>query len=98
MGEIPVRVGAGPQAVERLLLEALDRELEAVRREPAALVRPLRIVVPSRSLAEHVSVRIARGAGRALLGVSVRTLHAVASEVLARAGVAVPAEEGLFEL
>ncbi len=93
-----VRVGRGPRAVERLLLEEVDRQLEATRLDPAALARPLRIVVPSRSLAEHLSMRIARRAGRALLGVSVRTLHAVACEVLARAGVALPAGDGLFEV
>ncbi len=84
--------------MERLLLEALDRHLEAGRSDPGALARPVRIVVPSQSLAQHLCVQIARRAGRALLGVSVRTLHAVACDVLERAGVALPAGEGLFEL
>src|SRR5262245_23413095 len=91
-----VRVGCGPRAVEGLLLEELDRYLEAGRRDPGALARPLRVVVPSRSLAEHLSTRLARRAGRALLGVSVRTVYAVALELLARAGVAPPPEEDLF--
>src|SRR5262245_21612717 len=90
-------MGRGPRAVERLLLEELDRQLEAARREPDLLARPVRIVVPSRSLAQHLSIAIARRAGRAVLGVSVRTVHAVACDVLARAGVALPAGEELFE-
>src|SRR5262245_56121556 len=93
-----VRVGCGPRAAEGLLLEELDRHLEAGRLDPGAPARPVRVVVPSRSLAEHLSTRIARRAGRALLGVSVRTVHAVALDLLARAGVAPPPEEDLFEL
>src|SRR5262245_21048312 len=72
-----VRVGCGPRAVEGLLLEELDGHLEAGRLDPGAPARPVRVVVPSRSLAEHLSTRIARRAGRALLGVWVRTVHAV---------------------
>jgi superfamily I DNA/RNA helicase len=84
--------------VERLLLEEVDLHLETARRAPGVLVRPVRIVVPSRSLAEHLSARIARRAGRAVLGVSVRTVHAIACEILARAGLPLPAGEELFEL
>jgi hypothetical protein len=84
--------------VERLLLEELDRELDRARSEPDALARPLRVIVPSRSLAQHLAVRISRRAGRARLGLSVRTVHAVACEILARAGVPLPPGEELFEL
>jgi PD-(D/E)XK nuclease superfamily len=93
-----VRVGRGPRAVEALLLADLDAMLEQGRREPALLARPLRLIVPSRSLAEHLSAAAVRRARGAVLGVSVRTLHAVALEVLARAGEAAPAGEALFAL
>ncbi len=91
-------VGAGPRAVEGLLLAELDRLAEAARGRPAALARPVRVIVPSRSLAQHLSERLARRAGRPLLGVSIRTVHAVACDVLQRAGLALPAGEGLFDV
>jgi hypothetical protein len=92
------RVGRGPRAVERLVLEALDRLLEAARSEPALFARPVRVVVPSTSLAQHLAARLAHRRGRAVLGVSIRTAWAVACEILARAGVALPRGEGLFEV
>jgi hypothetical protein len=93
-----VRLGRGPRAVEALLFAEVERLVEAARAEPAALARPVRVVVPSKSLAVHLSAELARRAGRAILGVSVRTVHALACEVVARAGIAVPAGEALFEI
>jgi RecB family exonuclease len=61
-------------------------QLEASAAERNGLARPLRIVVPSRSLREHVSSVLVREAGRPLLGVRVQTLHAVAHEILERSG------------
>ena len=60
------------------------------------LALPVRIVVPSRSLADHVGERLVAHAGRALAGVQVQTLHALALEVLERAGDVAPASEALF--
>ena len=92
------RVGRGPRAVEDLLLAELDRLEAAARTSPAALARPVRVVLPSRSLAQHLSERLARRAGRPLLGISIRTVHAVAADVVQRAGRALPAGEGLFDV
>jgi hypothetical protein len=93
-----VRVGRGPREVEALLFAEVERRLAAGARDPAALARPLRIVVPSNSLAQHLSAQLVRCAGRSVLGVSVRTIHAVASELVARAGIALPDADGLFEV
>lgn len=81
-GKADVRVGRGALALERALLAELCAELEAATREPARLARPLRVVVPSRSLREHLCARLVAEAERPLLGVRVQTLHATALEIL----------------
>jgi hypothetical protein len=84
--------------VEALLFDELDRLDAEAREGPAALARSVRVVVPSRSLAEHLSERLARRAGRPLLGVSIRTVYAVACDIVQRGGRALPAGEGLFDV
>src|SRR5262245_31425922 len=96
-GARPV-VGAGPRAVEAALLASVERLVAAAGADPVLLARPVRVVVPSRSLAQHVSARLARRAGRPVLGVAVRTLHTAACAIVARAGRAIPAGEALFDL
>jgi CRISPR/Cas system-associated exonuclease Cas4 (RecB family) len=91
-------VGRGPRAVEALLFAELDRLEAAAHLDPAALARPVRVVVPSTSLAQHLSERLARRAGRPLLGVSIRTVHAVACDIVQRAGRPLPAGEGLVDV
>jgi hypothetical protein len=76
----------GPRAVEARLLATLERLAEASRARPEVLARPVRVVVPSRSLADHVSAALVRRVGRPVAGVSVRTLHALAEELVARGG------------
>jgi hypothetical protein len=76
------------------------REAAAAGAPPAALARllaaPLRVIVPSRSLREHASAHLARALGGAAAGVTVQTLRRLASEVLARAGVALTDADALF--
>lgn len=90
-----VRVARGPRAVEALLLRELER-LVPGGCDPALLAVPVRVVVPSRSLADHVSTAVARRAGRAVLGVSIRSLDALAQEVAVRGGCPLAGGEALF--
>ncbi|MFL6237807.1 MAG: PD-(D/E)XK nuclease family protein [Thermoanaerobaculia bacterium] len=85
-----ILVAQGPRAAEALLLERLDALLAEARRDPSLLGRPVRIVVPSRSLRLHVAAALVRRRGRSVAGVSVQTLFGLASEVLERAGETVP--------
>jgi hypothetical protein len=79
---VGVVVARGPRALERRLLAAVLAEL--VGGEEAALesmARPVRVVVPSRALAQQVAARLVECAGRPVLGVRVETLHAVAAQL-----------------
>jgi hypothetical protein len=80
-----------------MLLERLDSLLEETRKDPGLLARPVRIVVPSRSLRLHLSAAIVRRRGRSAAGVILQTLFGLASEVLERAGEPVPMGAPLFE-
>jgi PD-(D/E)XK nuclease superfamily protein len=88
-----VLVARGALAAEALLLARLEALVAAARREPALLARPVRIVVPSRSLRFHLGAVLARAGGRSVAGVVVQTLHGLAFEVLECAGE--PAPRGL---
>ncbi|NOZ93822.1 MAG: hypothetical protein GXP47_03645, partial [Acidobacteria bacterium] len=70
----PILVAAGPREAEQTVL-AWVREHRA--RETAALWPPVRIVVPSRSLARHLVGVLVRELG-ALAGVAVQTHRALA--------------------
>jgi hypothetical protein len=83
---LSIDAARGPRAVEARLLAELTRLAEAARARPEVLARPVRVVVPSRSLADHVSAALVRRTGRPVAGVSVRTLHALAEELVARGG------------
>ena len=91
-----IRVGRGPRAVEELLLAELEELVQQGQREPALLSRPLWVVVPSRSLAQHLQAALVRRSGCAVLGCVVRTLRGLAFEIVARAGAPAPAAEALF--
>ncbi len=80
-----------------MLLERLDSLFEETRKDPALLARPVRIVVPSRSLRLHLSAAIVRRRGRSAAGVILQTLFGLASEVLERAGEPAPKGTSLFE-
>lgn len=76
--------GAGPRVVEAALLDHLQEWGERVARDPARLAAPLRVVVPSQSLREHVVAAALRARGRPLAGVVVQSLFALALEVHGR--------------
>jgi hypothetical protein len=100
-----VEIQRGPRAVEEALLASLApfaRSLREARGEPALLrqrlASPVRIVVPSRSLREHVAARLVRESGGAAAGVLVQTLRGLAREVLERAEVPIPGADSLIRL
>jgi len=88
----------GARAAETALLDAVDALAAAGRADPTLLARPVRVVVPSRSLREHVAARMVERAGRAVAGVRVQTLHGLAMEVIDAAGEAPPVGDPLFPL
>ena len=93
-----ILIASGPLAAETLLLEHLESLLAEIRRDPSRLARPVRIVVPSRSLRLHLAAALVRRRGRSAAGVSIQTLFGLASEVLERAGEVVPRGARLFEV
>jgi hypothetical protein len=102
-------VAAGARAAEEALL---DEVIAAARARDVAVQRavargesgrardllaaPLRIVVPSRSLREHVVAAITARAGRAVAALVVQTQWAVALEAIERAGEGQPRGDALF--
>ncbi len=77
-----VLAGAGARATEDALIDALARLRDEARRDPRILARPVRIVVPSRSLRLHLGATLPRRLGSALVGVRIQTLHGLALELL----------------
>jgi hypothetical protein len=57
-----------------------------------------RILVPSRSLRAHLGAALVRRRGRSIAGVTIQTLHALACEILERAGEPVPRGTPLFDI
>lgn len=80
-----VVVASGALAAERFVLDAVAAENDRARREPARLAQPLRIVVPSRSLREHLGAALVSRFG-AIVGVRIQTLFGVALEIVERSG------------
>lgn len=80
----------GARATEEAVLGELEARVEDLRGEPALLARPVRVLVPSRSLRLHLTARLLRRRGRALAGVEIQTVFAAALEILERAELAVP--------
>jgi superfamily I DNA/RNA helicase len=81
-----------------MLLGRLEELAAETRKNPALLARPVRIVVPSRSLRLHVGSAILRARGRSIAGVTIQTLHSLAFEVLERAGEPAPQGMPLFDV
>lgn len=89
----------GALATEAVLFSEIEALLSAAQRDPALLARPVRIVVPSKSLRLHVASALVRHRGRGTAGLIVQTLHALALEVLEHAGEPAGANGGaLFEV
>jgi hypothetical protein len=91
-----ILIARGPREVERRLLAALRGELEASRGEPALLARPVRVVVSSRCLAQHLQSQLVRAVGHGLAGLRVQTLHALALEVIDASGEVAVRGDDLF--
>jgi hypothetical protein len=87
----------GARAAEALLLREVRAQVEAARADPRLLAQPVRIVVPSRSLREHVAGAIVRELGT-VAGVTVQTLHGFACEIVQRAGVRQAHGDDLYPL
>jgi hypothetical protein len=85
---------SGARATERRLIEEIDR-VSATR--PEDLARPVRIVVPSRSLRHHL-IRTMTRRRRGIAGLNIQTLFGLAMEVLTRSGLQAPAGDAGFEV
>ncbi len=93
-----VLVARGPRAAEAMLLARIEALVAAARKDPSLLARPVRIVVPSRSLRAHVGAAIVRSRGRSVAGLTVQTLFGLACEVLERGGEPAPRGMPLFDV
>jgi hypothetical protein len=93
-----VRIARGARQAEGELLARLGELVAEARREPWRLARPVRVVVPSRSLRGQVAAAVVESAGAPVAGVAIQTLHGLACEVLERAGEPVPRGRPLFGL
>lgn len=79
-------IARGARATEAVLLRAIAAHTRAVRADPSRLAAPLRVIVPSLTLREHVIQRIVESCDGAAAGVVVQTLHGFACEILERIG------------
>jgi hypothetical protein len=93
-----LRIAHGPRHAEAELFARVESLLGASERDPSLLAEPVRVVVPSRSLRDHVSAQLVERAGRSRLGLSVQTLFAVAREILERVGEPLPRGRLLFPI
>lgn len=93
-----VWVARGARAAEALLFSRLDALFTEARKNPALLARPVRILVPSRSLRAHLGAALVRRRGKSIAGLTIQTLHALACEILERAGEPVPRGTPLFDV
>lgn len=80
-----VLIAPGPRAAEALLLREIARACGEARANPRLLALPVRVIVPSRSLREHIAARLVQ-AHAGIAGVVVQTLRGFARELLRRAG------------
>ncbi len=87
----------GARATEEAVLDELMARLGELRERPSLLPRPVRVVVPSRSLRLHLTARLVRRRRRAAAGVLIQTHFAAALEILERAELPVPRGRFLFE-
>ena len=83
----------GALATERRLLEEI-REAQAAQTD---LARPVRVIVPSMSLRQHLLTRLVQER-KARAGVVVQTAYSAAREVLRNAGKKPPAGDAFFEV
>jgi len=93
-----IKTARGARACEALLLRDVETLLQAAIDDPKLLGRPVRVVVPSRSLREHLGALFVRHFGRPLAGVALHTLHGLAAEAVDRAGRVTPRGQQLFPI
>jgi RecB family exonuclease len=94
-----VKIARGARAAEAWLLAELGELCEKAREDPRRLAEPVHVVVPSRSLREHVAAAIVRHFGRPVTGVKLHTLHGLALEICDRGGAPnLPRGELLFPI
>lgn len=93
-----ILIARGATAAEALLIQEVKSWVDRAVADPGVLGRPFRILVPSRSLREHVSAMLVRRIRAGLAGISVQTLHGLALEILERAGRKPPRGALLVEL
>jgi hypothetical protein len=79
-------IARGARAAEDFLLGELRRLHEAARADWRLLAQPARVLVPSRSLRDHLAARLVRELGGAAAGIAIQTLRALAFELLERSG------------
>lgn len=84
----------GARSCEETVLREVARRVEL--RPAGELQRPIRVVVPSRSLRQHIQARLASRAS--WIGVQVQTLWQLAAEVCERAEQEVPRRSALIEV
>lgn len=91
---LAILLGRGARSCEDALLAEVERLRPGFPARPPVL--PVRIVVPSGCLREHLQARLVRAG--ACLGVRVQTLRGLAAEILERAGEPLPAGPELLEI
>lgn len=96
--ESRIIIAPGARKAEEVLLEEVKTWVQKVKEDLTLLGNPLRIVVPSKSLREHVAAALVRRVGKGLAGVKVQTLHSLALEIIQRAGMGSPREGPIVEV
>ncbi len=91
-------VARGARAIENRLLRDVALLLPAGEAASRGLERPVRIIVPSRSLRDHLGGAIVRHLDRAVAGIEIHTLHGLARDVLERTGLRAPVGEELLPI
>jgi RecB family exonuclease len=79
-------IARGARAAEGYVLDALERLHEEARVDWSLLATPVRVLVPSRSLRDHLAARLVRRTGGAAVGIQIQTLRATAFAILEQAG------------
>ncbi|MFI5167856.1 MAG: PD-(D/E)XK nuclease family protein [Thermoanaerobaculales bacterium] len=91
-------VARGARAAEQVVLGRIAELVDLAAADVALLARPVWVVVPSRSLRDHLAATLVRRPRGASAGVAIVTLRQVALAVLEAAGEPAPHGERLFPL
>ncbi|UCE86679.1 MAG: PD-(D/E)XK nuclease family protein [Deltaproteobacteria bacterium] len=94
--EPSVYIARGARAAEAWLLGEIGACCDEARADPRRLARPARVVLPSRSLREHLGAAIVRHFGRPVAGVRLHTLYGLALEICERCDAASPSRAELL--